>query len=371
MLPAGESRSTLKMQTDSWEHHILESLPNQLLVERLNSVRELVWRREILLEPISDDLESAAVSALASIDCQDRTVDEIADIQIDWSAVREAWRTVALALITPARFRFKRELFDQRIQTLEPFVNDDPDVGHRIRHERCLWAVYSLDFEALYGLLEDWTVEDCDPIWMIRKAALLWESDRNDEAPELVKRGLNAIRLVPDLDRNVPSSSREGWARWSTLTMDNRQEIRKRWNELAALNCDAMLERDLIARDLNESSVSDDPPPFDLGVTRVQGLSYSAARPEHLAFRAIRLTEVCGLPPVTNYDDSIGTNITSDILKLSAEKIAGIWPELALRILMRVCNYDRDKTLMRILSRTRVAILRSKSLRNMFRSASV
>ena len=357
MLPAGESRSTLKMQTDSWEHHILESLPNQLPVERLNSVRELVWRRETLLEPISDDLESAAVSALASIDCQERKVDEIAHTQVDWSAVREAWRTVALALITPARFRFKRELFDQRIQTLEPFVNDDPDVGHRIRHERCLWAVYSLDVEALYGLLEGWTVEDCDPIWMIRKAALLWESDRNDEASELVKHGLDVIRSTPGADRNVASASREGWALWSAINVDNRQEIRKRWNELAALNCDALLERDLIVRHLSESAVSDDPPPFDLGVTRVQGLSYSAARPEHLAFRAIRLTEVCGLPPVTKHDDSIGSNVTLDILKVSAEKLAGIWPELALRVLMRVCNYDRDKTLMRILSRTRVAML--------------
>ena len=357
MLPAGESRSTLKMHTDSWEHHILESLPNQLPVDRLTSIRELVWRRETLLEPISDDLESAAVSALASINCQERKIDEIADSQVDWSAVREAWRTVALALITPARFRFKRELFDQRIQTLEPFVNDDPDVGHRIRHERCLWAVYSLDFEALNGLLQDWAVEDCDPIWMIRKAALLWESDRNDEASELVKHGLDAIRSTPGADRNVASASREGWALWSAIHRGNRQEVRKRWNELAALTCDALLERDLIVRHLSGSAVSDDPPPFDLGVTHVQGLRYSAARPEHIAFRAIRITEICGLPPVTRHDESVGANIASDILKLSAEKLAVIRPEVALRVMMRVCIYDRDKSLKRILSRTRIAML--------------
>ena len=357
VLPAGESRSTLKMRTDSWEHHILKSLSSLSPVERLNSVRELIWRRELLLDPISEDLESAADRTLVSVNCQDRTIDEIADSQVDWNAVREAWRTVALALITPARFRFQLDLFTKRIQALEPFVNDDPDVENRIHHERCLWAMYSLDFEALHGLLEDWTVEDCDSIWMIRKAALLWESNRNDEASDLVKHGLNAIHSTLGVEHDIASASREGWALWSAINADNRQEIRKRWNELAALNCDANLERDLIARNLRESSASEDAPAFDLGVMRVQGLSYSAVWPEHLAFRAIRFTEVCGIPPATNHHDSVGTNIASDILKLSAEKLAASLPEVAIRVLMRVCNYDRDKSLMRILTRTRVAML--------------
>ena len=280
VLPAGESRGSVRMGTDGWEHHILGLLPDLLPVERLNAIRELVWRRELLLEPISEDLESAAVSALMSIDCHERTINEVTDTRIAWSAVREAWRTVAIALITPARFRFERDLFDNRIQALEPFINDDPDVDHRIQHEQCLWAIYSMDFEALDRLLEDWTVRDCDPIWVIRKAALLWESDRNDEAAELVKHGLDAIRSIPDADRNVASASREGWALWSAITMDNRQEVRKRWNELAALNCDAMFEKDLIAREMSGSEVAQEAPAFDLGVTRGQGLRFSSIRPE-------------------------------------------------------------------------------------------
>lgn len=357
VLPAGESRGSVRMGTDEWEHHILGLLPDLLPVERLNAIRELVWRRELLLEPISADLESAAVTALESIDCHERTINKVTDTQIIWGAVREAWRTVALALLTHARFRFQRDLFDKRVQALEPFVSDDPDVEHRIRHERCLWAVYSLDFEALHGLLEDWTVEDCDPIWMIRKAALLWESDRNDEASKLVKHGLDAIHLTSGADRNVASASREGWALWSAINMDNRQEVRKRWNELAALNCDAMFEKDLIAREMSRSEVSQEAPAFDLRVIRAQRLSFSAARPDHLAYRALRLSEVAGLPPVTRHIGTVGANVTADILKLAAEKLARVQPELAIRIVLRVCNYDKDKALMRILSRSRVAIL--------------
>ena len=62
---------------------------------------------------------------------------ESADSGVEWAEAREAWRTVALTLVTSARFLLDRSLFDQRIESLEPFANDHPDVSHRIRHERC------------------------------------------------------------------------------------------------------------------------------------------------------------------------------------------------------------------------------------------
>ena len=46
-------------------------------IKRLSAIRELMWRREILLQPISLALESAAESALISIDCHHRTVDGV------------------------------------------------------------------------------------------------------------------------------------------------------------------------------------------------------------------------------------------------------------------------------------------------------
>ena len=129
----------------------------------MNAIRELVWRREILLDPITPKLESTAEDVLKPIDCQNRTVDGAAALEIDWATVREAWRTIALALVTAARHRFDHDLFNQRIEALSPFLDDDADVAHRIHHERCLWAIYSMDFEALEGLLKDWRTENCDP----------------------------------------------------------------------------------------------------------------------------------------------------------------------------------------------------------------
>ncbi len=55
--------------TDEWEALILRALPEFVPVRRLNAIRELVWRREISLVPISSALESAANDALQRIEC--------------------------------------------------------------------------------------------------------------------------------------------------------------------------------------------------------------------------------------------------------------------------------------------------------------
>ena len=69
MVPSGEERETLLLRTDAWEHVILGSLSNFGPVERLNAIRELIMvLREILLQPISSEIESAAEAALLSID---------------------------------------------------------------------------------------------------------------------------------------------------------------------------------------------------------------------------------------------------------------------------------------------------------------
>ncbi len=349
VFPSGEERQMLSACTDNWEPMILESLSSLVPVERLSALRELVWRRGILLEPISDQLEAAAEEVLESIDCQGRTINKVADPRIDWGTVREAWWTVAHALVTAARFRFDNNLFDKRTEALGPFVSDHPDVFHRLRQEHCLQGVYSMDFETLERLLEDWDVGDCDPIWMIRKAALFWESDRNDQAAELIKQALDAIRSNPDSDGRVTSASREGWAMWSAFTMEKRQEFRKRWDELAALKCDAMLERDLIARQINDSGGSREAPVFDLGVRRGERLRFSNAvqRRRLAAYRAIRLSEVTGLRPA----------IAASILKLASAEIASTSPELAVRLVLTTCTYENDETIQNVLSRTRIALM--------------
>ncbi len=361
LLPADGEREKLSMRTNNWEGHILASLPAFTVVERLNAIYELIWRREILLEPISEELESAAEDAIKSVDCQDRTVDGSAENEIDWSAVREVWREVALTLVTVARFRFDKEVFDRRTDILKPFASDHPDVHNRLCQENCLWAMYSMDFESLENLLDNWIARDCDPIWMVRKAALLWETHRNDEAADLITDALESIRAIPGVEGSVAGESREGWAMWSAVTIDEWQEFRKRWHELAALKCDAELEKDLIARRLKGDGDEQEAPTFDLEFGRGESIRFSSARPELAAYRAVRLSEVGGLPPVTNHGGLIGHTVASDILRSAAELLASSQPEFAIRLVLRVSTSETDKTLNRVLSRTRAAILSESS----------
>ena len=362
-VPSSE-RQLLSLSTSEWESTILKVLPDFAPIERLNAIRELVWRKEILLEPILSQLsqlESAAEEALKSIDCHRRTIDGIIDRTIEWAAVREAWRTVALALVTAARHRLDQDVFEQRIEALLPFRQDDLDVDHRIHQERCLWAMYSLDFEALDGLLKDWQTENCDSGWMLRKAALLTETGRNDEASKLIEDALAASRESPADARSVAGPSRESWALWSAWRGygENWQELMKRWDELTPLKCNALTEKHHIANAIQGKRETEEAPSFDLGRRRGSGFSWSREEFDRLiaAYRAIRLSEVAGLPPSVN-----GMNVATDILKLAAESLAVSYPEMAARLVLRVsAPDDPDKTLMRILSRTRVAALSADS----------
>ena len=159
VFPTGSERNAFKQATDRRERLILAGLSRLNTVQRLDAIRELVWRRELLLEPISPGISAAAYDALESINCQQRTITDADNDETEWEGVREAWREVALALLTAVRFQLDQELFGQRIDALSNFVMDHPDVDHRIRQERCLWALYSMDFEALTRLVDEWHVE--------------------------------------------------------------------------------------------------------------------------------------------------------------------------------------------------------------------
>ena len=140
----------------------------------------------------------------------------------------------------------------------------------------------------------------------------------------------------------------------------------KRWNELAPLKCNALMERELIADAIKGKGETKKAPSFDLGTRRGQGMSFSNADPRGAAYRAIRLSEVAGLPPYADHMD-----VAANILKLAAEKLSTSDPaaeklstsdpEMAVRLVLRVSTGDHDETLMRILSRTRVAALSADS----------
>ena len=347
-------RTMLISYTREWMGLILRELPSLDVVERLSAIHEIIWRHEIVLDPISAELEAVAVDALDCIDCERRSIDGRIDEEIDWLILRKSWIAVALALLTAARLRFERRTFERRIEQLSHFLEDESDIIQRIHQEKCLWQLYSLNLEAFYTQMEEWDTANCDPVWMMRKAALLFETSRSEEAKHLIEAALDAIRSAPRDDDSVALPSREGWAVYSTLDLHNlpNHQVESIWDKLTPLKCNALMEKHHFMEALRDREGRSATPAFDLGVIREPGLRIS-----NWAFyrwtagrRAVRLPEVAGLPPATE-----GVATASDLLKTAAESLAQYEPELGFRLIVRVSDFDQDEHLERIITRSRVA----------------
>ena len=365
VFPSGPEHIELSQRTYEWEPSILNALPTLSPVEQLYAVRELAWRREILLEPITPRLEDAAMRVLESIDCQNRAIQGHDEEPEDWTEVREAWLNVAFLLVTDARYDCKKSLFEERLKSLEPFEDDSADVAHRIQQERCLWALYNMGYSALNALLDNWRVDNGDPVWMLRKAAILTEVRRHDEAVPLVQDALNSFRRAVAAERSIPNASRMSWALASTLTAQNNRSVSRKWEELGSLKCHAGNEIARLTRTMQGTDKRKDAPSYDYGVRRGERIQWSIEPRNRLiaAYRTVRLPEVAGLPPATSPGrEQFGSlNILSESLTLAADELASLNPDLAMRLVLRVCSSDTDETLRRVFSRTNVANLTEDS----------
>ncbi|MDE2761464.1 MAG: hypothetical protein OXK74_01595 [Gemmatimonadota bacterium] len=257
-----------------------------------------------------------------------------------------------MALLTAARYRFDTSAFDELLRALAPVVIEDVEARHRVHHERCLWALWSLDFESLTNGLDEWAAEAGDPAWKLRKSALLRELGREDEASELIERARKEAQAMPVSERDLRGPSREGWALWSVASFSKIDVVRQRWNELAAVDCDPSMEIEWLANALTESDRNTVTPNFDLGVPPSEPFPSSTALLEAAGYRSIRLTEVAGLPQAVDY-----TSISGHMLKRASERLAICDPCLAIYLMLRVTRYDKDEALLRVLSRERVAAL--------------
>ena len=361
VFPAGPERAELSWRTNDWEPHILKVLPNLEPVERLNALRELSWLREILLEPITIEFATAAENVLGTIDCESRLLAGVEVNGDDWAEIQEAWQAVAFALVTDARLDCNQPLFERLLDALEQSCENSPDCQHRIHHERCLWAVYSLDFKELSRLLDRWQLGDCNQIWRIRKAALLTEIGHHDESGPLLEEALNSIRDNYGSSGDIAVATLESWALGSTLNYGTRRSVFRRWDELASWKCHAWDELDHLARAMRGTEEKKDKPSYELAISRTTRVRWSndSYTRTIAAYRAVHLPEVTGLPPVNipSGDLPIPTAAASGLLKLAASELATVNPELSIRLILRICTYDRDEVLLQVLSRTRVGIL--------------
>ncbi|MCY3700414.1 MAG: SIR2 family protein [Gemmatimonadetes bacterium] len=358
MIPAAK-RHSMRMVTDAWEKQILDVVNELEWGKQLAAIDELVWRRRLLLDPLSRQLEEAVAAVLQTIDCETRTIRGEALPSVAWGATRAAWRRLGLALLTAARFRLDAEAFDFWMAALAPFLGDDGDIRHAVQYEQCLWTLWRLDLHALGTLLHSWVCEECDPVWMMRKATLLLEINASDQAERLLTEATADIYGRPSNDESLAAASREGWA----LLLQDALAAKppsfrgsvpsRRWAELALLKCDPREDRRRSSDDLREMNPIEEKPVFDYG-TSSESITFSNEPHRRLqaAYRSVRLTEVAGLPSIVNFRD-----VSKGLLTQAADVLIESNPGLAARLVLRICRSDQDPLLLRVFSRSRVAFM--------------
>lgn len=356
-------RQTRSHLTEIWTPIVLRALPEMGIVERLGAVGEMVWRYATELTQMPDEVAMSARELLDSIDCTRRTIEGMDSEAADWAEVRVWWRRIGLELLTAARYCVDERAFTMWLERLEPFVRDDVDTGHRLHHERCLWALWSLDYGSLDKHLNEWEMDDGDPAWKVRKSALLREAGQADDGVSLVEKALEEIRSAPGTGESLAGLSREGWALWSLHTFPRNERVHDRWTALAARNCDPSGEIQHMVAALAIDRDKEEARHFDLGRRRRKTIHFFAWVWETASFRSIRLTEVGGLPLAVDM-----RGIAGHLLLRAAERLVVRRPGLAMRQVLRVATFDEDKTLMRVVSRERVAALTEKTARDLAES---
>ena len=343
-------RQGMDLNTWGWAEVILATLPSLEPIERLRAIRELVWREEILLIPRYSEVETAIQDTLSSINCRERTIEGTTVSNVDWTSIREDYRNIAVTMVTAARFRFDLVAFEEAIQALEEFLDEDQEIRHRIRHEKCLWAIYNGDFNALRELLSDWETENSDPVWTLRKSAMYWEARNQAEAREFLNSAINAIRTMPLEERSLARQSRESWARFFAIEMEDRLTSLDRVRELVPMKCDVFGERQNVIESMKSEEKDEAPPLFDINRRRGTSIRFSNYRPGEAVYRAVRLSEIVGAPPYSGR-----YAVWGDILERSAKELPLSDMDFAARLILRTSGSSSEKTLDRVFSRARVA----------------
>jgi len=361
----------MRDRTDAWEPRILAGLSDlDDGIARIDAVGALVWRRRVLLDRLSSDLVAAAEEATHEVDSQRRVGGSSERTEDDWDRAGLEWCRVAAGLVTDARFDGDRARSDEWIAKLADAGREHPWVEQFVHHEECLWLHQRQDYNELVKELDRWRTEDegNDPAWSLRKAAMLAGVNRVVEARRLVVAALERIRGWRERRDNLAAQSRESWAVWLDVSLEHdytrtfrrlESELWPLWRQFARLRCDPGAETTAYEQAMRRSESIGQKVPFDLGRRQSDSLGISSAQAirRQWSYRALRLTEVVGLPTKTRH-----VAPAEPLLKGAAENLRDVDPYASACLTVRATDYDGDKDYTASLKRSHVATMPMESL---------
>ena len=187
-------RNNLSESRKLFESGIFTNAPKPT---RASALYEAVWLSETAFWPLPDFLENAVSDMVKTND--------------DSSLSLEHRILLRVAIIRVARHRRDWVTFDQRIQFLETL--DDPAAKIEALYERCLRAKDELDYKFLATHAKN--IIGSEPIWSLRRAALIAELGNSSAAYKLICEAYNEIQQKRTKNRrSLWLLSREAWTSW-------------------------------------------------------------------------------------------------------------------------------------------------------------
>lgn len=337
-----------------WSNWILKNQESLKIETVLEGIYELIWKDEKLLAPMFEEVRAAIEIVIEKFNLETKEINGKSQPEKQWNVIKEHYLTITQALTTSFRLDLDEENFMRHIATLKQHLSASSTLSQFINYEMCLWHNKNFDYIELEKSLKNWSSENSDPVWAMRKSSMLISIGKTEQAAEIVKKSLLEVRNSSNNDTSLHSASREGWLLWLNIALgDDRSGIEDywiRWQELTPLECNAQLQKDEIYNNLKKPR-NEKTPAFNLGARKGKTIFFS--NPNHFiieSYRALRLTESTGLPPFHE-----NTLIASDLLRLSSETLASSEPKLAMRTVLGAVNSERDESFERVWSRSRIA----------------
>ena len=283
---------------------------------RLTVLDNFNWWLELSLQPLWDPIAIEVHKVLSELNPFPTALNEWPGVAVTGTSpsivleeVQNKWLSLAVSYLRYLREERKFEQFDDWSNLLDNVTSISSAHRQRLFYERGLRALDDADDLKLELVLAAWVPNESDAVWKIRKASLLAELGRVDEAQQLASDALVALRRSSTGKRDIANNSREGWCmkRLWTLNQANKSfdeesdaGYRGRWEELNEFQCNPSTEWSLF------EALLDRPPPafpatkkqvgFEPGTFRMTYHYGAQIEPLLPPFQLFRLVEEAGVP---------------------------------------------------------------------------
>ncbi len=304
------ARSKVWAYTENWLG-INTLMQNADLTLKTNYLYELNWRIQIALFPIPNDIAQTYIETITLLREDTKRESIFICLELELAILR--WYR------EEGFFIEWEELYSKIKKEYKDLLSSEQ--WNYLSYEYGLFLMFRLEFIKLYNFLTKWHSEDSHPIWSCRKASLLLEINKVEEANVLINKSLFKVREKLNLspieeDYNLVSTeaiimmlshyiidSKKFFPQKSETDSEEEtdkrvREYNERWNVLKGYRCDPIGDNKLFRSKLEKEPVIrtrvNRNPLFDVGSYQISHRNVRWDTEAVDAYKFLRYTEVTG-----------------------------------------------------------------------------